>query len=211
MLAAAAVIGDTVARGRVEATVEQRVADAAPGTQGVAVTIPGTPFLTQALGGQLGTVQVRADRLVADGPAGPVPITDLRVTLHDVTVSEPYTAGSLLGTGDVATADLGAQLGEGLELGVVDGVLTVTLTGIPLAAGMEATALGDAISLDVTQLWLADVPVAPEDLPFGIGAELQDLVVPLDLPLGLTLREVQVLESGVRVTVAGTDVALTVP
>ncbi len=203
VLAVAAVAADVLLRAHAESVVERDLRSQITGLHGTDVTIAGTPFTTQLLAGSFERVDVTATSLLVDG----LELDDVQAVLTDVD-TEAGTAGTLDLTAVLHPQALTATSGGDLTYEIVDGELVATLTTAPLAASMVPTARGDAIELDVTRLMLADVAVAPEDLPLGLGDAFEDLMVPIELHPGLSLDEVRVDGDHLVVTISGTDVAM---
>ncbi|MCV2392722.1 DUF2993 domain-containing protein [Actinotalea sp. M2MS4P-6] len=203
VLGAAVVAGDVLLRAHAESVVAQGLRDRLSGLHGVDVSIEGTPFFTQLLAKQFSTVDVTATSMMAGG----LELDDVHAVLTGVG-TEGGTVGTLAMTATVTPGALDATSGGTLTYTVENGELVATLTSAPLAASMVPHVNGDAIDLEVTELQLAGVGVAPEDLPLGLGAVFENLSVAVELPTGMHLDEVTVGADALEVSVSGTDLVL---
>lgn len=222
-------VGGAVAADRIAANVTaDRLAEAiAAETAGrdVVVAAPAFPFLTQLAARELDTVDLTASSLTADG------LTVLDVTARAGAVDlTDRTAGTVTATGLLPTATVqtlvdravGSALGNEeevstltIEVGEQAVTASMELLGlVTLAVDLEPAAQGRSIGLTVTRMSLGGVATAPGDLPFGLGdlvtEWLDGLAVDLDgeLPPGLNLDDIELVDGGARVSISGTDVAL---
>ncbi len=209
LVAAGALVVDTVARGeaedRVAAAVTQRLdVDGTPD-----VRIEGFPFLTQLLGRSLRDVDATASGVTLDG----IDLTDVDVRAADVSLEQPYRVGDVRVEATVPTASVQRLVQERVALDVtVDGdVLRATgeLLGVPLAVGLVPRVAAGRLLVDVQDVELGAATLRLDELPGGIADELTGLEVPLGgLPAGVVLTDARVVPDGVRVVAVGTDVVL---
>ena len=201
-----AVVADGAVRTRTEATLARTVAAELPGTD-PAVSIGGTPFLTQVLAGRLDHVEVTAPEATLDG----LVLQDVVVQLDGVSTAQPTTAEHVTLTATLQPAALQAVLRLDAELSIDGGdlVATLELLGLPIDVALEPRAAGRSITVDVVSLSLGGAQVDVEDLPPALADQLTGLSVPVEsLPDGIELTEVAVVPDGVRAVAVGTDVVL---
>ncbi|MDT0166950.1 DUF2993 domain-containing protein [Actinotalea sp. AC32] len=207
VLVGGAVVADGVARDRTEERLASELRRQIPGLDTEPdVAIGGVPFLTQLVGGELDTVRVTAPSAVLEG----LPLHDVDVHLTGVSTDEPTTAreatmSALARTEDLSEVlDLGSDLRvEGEHLVASFEVLTATVDVV-----LAPTAAGREIAVDVVELRALGGSVDPDDVP-GLGDRFDALTVPVDqLPEGLELTRLTVVEEGVRIEAGGSDVVL---
>lgn len=203
VLIVVAITADVVSRARTESIIAAELRSSASAMSGVDVSIAGAAFLPQLFAGHFDQVTATADTLLVDG----LELDDVHATLTDVSADDG-TAGSILFTAQLTPAALTATVAPDLTYTIEDGALVATLASAPLAASLVPQANGAVIDLRVTELSLAGIVVAPEDLPLGLGAVFDDLAVDVDLPAGIRLDDVTVGSEALEVTVSGTDVLL---
>lgn len=209
VLAGGAYLADSLMRDRAEERVAAEVEQAIPGVeQPPEVTIEGFPFLTQVAAGELSSVRLAAPSATVDG----LRLEDVVVRLHGVGTTSPYTAETAeltaLVTPDAAEAVLGLA---GLDLGVRDGQLiaTTSVLGLPLDVAMSARAEGHEVIVDVEAFVLGGFRVDSSELPADLTAQLQGLRIAITgLPTTMELTGVTVVDDGLRLEAAGTDLAL---
>lgn len=210
LLVGAAAVADAWARSRVEARIADEVSAQVPGLAGVGATVHGTPVLTQLAARRLADVTLVADSAQLDVVA----LEDVHVRATGVGTEAPATAEHVEATALLPLAQVAELVQESLDADVVvDGdAMVLELRTFPVTARVVPSAAGDAIALDVTEVGVAGVTAAPEDLPLGLGDGLEGLAVPVSgLPQGISVTDVAVVPEGLRLTAAGDDVALTVP
>ncbi|MDO8122215.1 DUF2993 domain-containing protein [Isoptericola sp. b490] len=206
LLGAAAAAGDLVLRHRTEAIIENELV--AIGMQNPRVSVGGPVVTPQVLRGRFDTLTVMADALLADG----VELDRLHATLTDVTAGDHPRAGALSGTAEMTPAAMTAALGQELDVSIEGGALVATLRAAPLSATVVPHLRGDRVDLEVTQLTLAGVSVAPADLPLGLGDAFENMSVPISgLPDGVVLDAVHVGPQALELSFKGTDVPLEKP
>lgn len=207
ILAGGAVAADAIARDRVEDRIAEEVAlelgiDSLPG-----VTVAGTAFLPQVVGGSIGHVRVEADAATLDS----LPMVDLVLELEDVSASEPYIAGIASFTGVVPLEAVRELNDAELDIAIEDGIVVVSaeLLGFPVEAVVTPVADGRDVVARVDSLRLAGVEVELTELSESLATELTEVRVPIDgLPEGMELTEVTVIDEGFHVSARGTGIAL---
>ena len=190
------------------------------------VTIAGVPFLTQVAAGDYQEVRIEVPDLTApDGNGGEVSMPLLDIRAKDVraplntlrTGTGDVVAGSVSGTGTVDYAQIASRIQQkGLKLAESDGKLIATVPFTALGQTVDVRGAADlAVKDGVVQVRFSEVS-APglaanpfvEGLIRQLAANLGfDLQVP-PLPLSLTVRDVQVLPEGLKVTAGAENVNL---
>jgi hypothetical protein len=202
-----AVVVDSVLRGQAEDRIAAEVT-AIPGvTTTPDVSIGGFPFLTQLAGGSLDTVRLGAAEATIDG----LRMDHLVLELSDVLTQPPYTAARAVLTARTTPDAVEDVLAVDLDLAVRDGklVAVTTVLGLPLDVVLEPRAQGREVLVDVTEFVLAGVGVSADELPAELTASLQGLRFAIDdLPAGMTLTDVSVLDDGLLLRAEGTDLDL---
>ena len=207
VLVGGAVLADAVTRARVE---ERIAAEAVAGfglSQRTRVEIAGTVFLPQVLAGSLQRVDVAA----AEAVVGAVPMTDVAVSLRELSPSEPYTAGAVDFEGFVPLTAAQALAPEGVEVSLEDGRVVVSAQVLGLALKTVGTPVAESreVVARVESLRLGGVEVTLEDLPGAVAEAVREVRIPVDgLPQGMALTGVRVEAEGFRVTATGVDVVL---
>lgn len=209
VIAGGAYLADTVLRGEAEDRVGAEVQQAIPGVeQAPDVTIEGFPFLTQVAAGELESVRLTAPAATVEG----LRLEDVVVRLHGVGTEAPYTARTAEMTALVTPEAAEDALGlADLDLEVRDGELlaTASVLGLPLDVAMTATAAGHEIVVDVEAFLLGGFRVESTELPADLTAQLQGLRFAISgLPTGMGLTGVTVVEDGLELSAAGTDLTL---
>lgn len=217
VLAGLAVVADRVIVGQVEQGVTDSI-ETSIDADAVTTSIEGFPFLTQIVGGEIRRIDLTAASAVLED----VPFSDVDAVVTDL----PFdlgtralgNAGTVTASGTLSTAALQTLLereltdlpdvtlaaNEGTVVASTDlvGGLTLDVTLLPRAADGQ-------IAVDVGTLTVAGFDVPVTDLPAGLAARLTDLRIDVPgLPPGLEISGLDVIDAGVRVTVAGTDVDL---
>jgi hypothetical protein len=197
-----------------EAQLEEEISTSVPELSGdIEVEIGGFLFLPQVLTGRLEDVRFTS----ASATYQDMTFQDVDVRLLGVSTSEPRTVDDLDLRMTLPVETLQAALAssedvpEGVGIDVVDGELVATadLFGLPITVGLEPVANGNSISVTPTSFSIAGATVSAEDIPGNLLGDLGGMDVPLDqLPEGIELTEVTVLDGGVQVSITGTDLAL---
>ncbi|GMA32779.1 LmeA family phospholipid-binding protein [Litorihabitans aurantiacus] len=217
ILAGLAVAADRIVVGQVEQQVATGLEDGLAATN-VTAEVDGVPFLTQLVAGEITRVDITADSAVLED----IPFTDVDAVVgaiaFDLGTREIGRAGDLTASGTLATADLQNLLERELTdldvtLATRDGAVvaaTEVVGGLTLEARLTPRAADGSIAVDVETVTIADLEVSVDDLPNALAQRLTDLRVDVPgLPDGLGITNLDVIDAGVRVTVAGTDVDLT--
>ncbi len=207
--AGGAYLADTLLRQQAEERVAAEVQQAIPGVeQAPQVTIEGFPFLTQVAAGELESVRLTAPAATVEG----LRLEDVVVRLHGVGTESPYTARTAEMTALVTPEAAEAALGlADLDLEVRDGELlaTASVLGLPLDVAMTATAEDHDIVVDVVAFLLGGFRVESTELPADLTAQLQDLRFRISgLPADMSLTGVTVVDGGMEVAAAGTNLTL---
>lgn len=192
------------------------------GTESATVDIHGFPFLTQVLSRDLDRVDIELTGMTAAAAGRQIPVTRLEATLSDVHLGEGYssaTAERAEGTADISYADLNKIAPKGVEVSYagkeraarnqVKITASIDVMGRTLeipAAIYSTVRIGedDRVRLQADKVPGTSIPGAAEQVrqhvDFGTSVR--------GLPSGLTLQKADVTKTGVRFTVAGTDVPL---
>jgi hypothetical protein len=169
------------------------------------VTITGMPFLTQLLGGEFHKVRVSGTSVLVDG----LELDHVRATLIGLDAKAPARVATATATAEVTPAALTAALGADMDFSIADGALVATLRSAPLSASVVPHVSGDRVDLEVKDLALSGVAVAPQDLPLGLGDAFEGLSLEVTgLPEGMHLDGLTVGATALDVSLSGTDVAL---
>lgn len=210
LLGGAAVV-DAVMRDRTEERLATNLESEIPGLEGPPdVVIGGWPYLTQVLDGELGDVHVSA----AEATLQDLPLERIRVQLHGVSTEEPYRAREAEMTAFVPLEAVQSLPGLDGDLSIEEGqmIAAVPVLGLTLEVAFTPRADGRAVAIDVDSLRMGGATVTADDLPVGLGDQLQGLAFPLtDLPEGVELTDLVVVHDGAEVTAVGTDMLLEVP
>nr|WP_309238608.1 DUF2993 domain-containing protein [Actinoplanes aureus] len=191
------------------------------------VTIAGVPFLTQVLAGEYQEIRIGLPDFAAPTGTGEtvrMPLLDIRA--QDVNApldtlrsgQGDVVAGTVTGVGTVDYAQLAELVGpDGVKLAEKDGKLVgsapLTIPGqkpIEVAGTAELTVDGEVVRVRFSDVTAPDLPDSPliQNLVARFAESLAfDFAVP-ELPMNLTLREVQALPEGLRVTAGAQNVNL---
>ncbi|WP_055524976.1 DUF2993 domain-containing protein [Streptomyces graminilatus] len=216
---------------------EDEVADRLRSSEGLTTTpdvsIDGFPFLTQVADGQLDDVKVGIkDYEAATGTSNQkIRIDNLSARMHDVRFTGDYssaTAATATGSATITYAEL-LKAAKSAEPGPAQVVPGVTATVVSLSdggngkikVGIEATVLGRKLPQPVSVLSTVTVDgdtvkVKADSLP-NLGIRFADgrmrAVTDFQqriegLPGGIKLDSVQAVQTGVDITVQGSNVSL---
>lgn len=207
---------DRYVHARTEEDLERELTASFPEVAGdVDVRIGGLLFLPQVLAGTLDDVRLTADGATYDG----VTMTDVVVVARGLSTTEPYTArtAELTATAPVGTLQLALEssdLPDGVTVDVRDGRLLAraSLLGLPIEVTLDPRPRPRAIGLELTTFSIAGATVEAADLPAPLLDALGDAEIPLEqLPQGMELTAIDVVDGGVRLSVSGMDVVLEQP
>jgi LmeA-like phospholipid-binding len=159
-----------------------------------------------------GSARLTAAAVTLDG----VELQDVTARAEDVTTGEPLRARTARLSGTLTTATLQEMLvartgRDDVRLGVDDGLVTATtrVLGQDVTAELAPRPDGRTVAGEVVRARVAGLTLDVEDLPRRVRERLADLSVPVDgLPAGVELTDVIVVDDGVRITAAGSDVSL---
>lgn len=210
LVALGAVAGDRYLLARAEQEIATRVGAVLHTTGKPDVTIRGFPFLPQVLNGEIRDADAHAAHAVVEG----VRLDDVDVAARDITLGDPVRVGELDLSATMADAALEQLLHEqvpGPALRVAttpDGVVLATeLLGLPLTVTAVPTVTDGALVIGLDALTLAGAEVDARALPAFLEADALTVELPALSP-GLDLVGVEPRTGGVRLLVAGKDVAL---
>lgn len=212
-IGAGVVAADGLVRARVETEIGRRLgAELLGGGAPPDVTIGGGPFLPQVARGSLHDVRLAAPAARLGG----LDLEDVHATLGDVQAREPYRAGTFDLTAfaplsSVAAAAKDAGAGD-LDLTTRDGrlVMTVRVLGAAVDLTLAPRAEDAAVVVAIESLTAGGVTLDTSSLPGAVADRVSAIRVPVDgLPDGARLTGVRVVDGGLDLTAAGTDVALT--
>jgi LmeA-like phospholipid-binding len=179
------------------------------------VTIGGFPFLTQVASKDFSQVNIS----VADLTEGPVTITSVKATAHGIRLKSfafnSGTVSSLSGTAFVSFASLGNALAT--QVGPLGSLLHGAGLNLSRAGPREVKANLNLVLASGSATWRVsrlsgnklDVRlVRSSGLPASLLSSIQDVALKIPkLPLGLTVRSVNVTPQGVTGRVLGHDVS----
>ncbi len=177
----------------------------------IAVDVPERPVLPQLIRGELTDVRVQADTARIRG----IDIVDLRAQATGVRIRGERGADDVTVTGTLPSGTLQALLAErtgwDLDLAEQDGqlVLSGEALGVPVTASLQVGAVDGALSATITQATLGGFTIDALQLPLGLNDQLGDLAGITDqLAAQATITDAQVVDGGLRVTLALHDVLL---
>ncbi|MBT2208151.1 MULTISPECIES: DUF2993 domain-containing protein [Actinomadura] len=184
------------------------------------VTIHGIPFLTQAIGGDYGHIDVKIGVWTSEG----VTVNDVKVDMRDVKAPLPDVLSG--GTANVVAGKATASAvvpyeavqkqaprqvksikpkGDDLEL-----EMTGTMSGIPVAGTAVVSAKPTAKGIAVTPVSFTSR--AGAQVPMALVRGPLTWVVPIpELPVGSRISKLEPTEAGLRVEATATDVRLNDP
>lgn len=224
LLAALLVLGDSLGRRWTEGMIAERVRDELGLSAAPAVTVEGTPFLTQVAAQRLDAVHVVSAETTVAVAGRPVTLRGVDLWLRGVTERDNFaqiTVADLAGRGQLGWTSVAQVIGTEITWSGKDDQgrgrialrhnlefqglsVPITLTGRPV------------INAATHQLSFAEPTVAISGitLPADLVADLLTRnLKPIDLPLppGLAVTEVTAEEAGLTVVLTGTDVVFTAP
>lgn len=211
VLVGGAAVVDEVMRDRTEDRLAANLQSEVPGLDTLPeVEIAGWPFLTQVLAGELDDVQVSAPEATFEE----VSLEQVEVQLYGVSTEEPHRARDAEITAFVPLESIQSIPALPGDLDIEEGMMVaaVPVLGQTLEVTFVPRADGRALAIDVDELRMGGAAVSRDDLPGGLGDQLQGLAFPLDgLPEGVRLTDLVVVENGADITAVGTDLLLEVP
>lgn len=216
LLAALVVVADIGARSFAQSTLSERLAQQMDMSEEPDVSIEGWAFLPQVLSGTYTEVNIDAASATMSG----VTVEQVEATASDVEaplsdlMNEPdVVAGQVDGSFVVPYTYFNPYLPEGMTIGTeegdarISGELALTELGrsIPVSSGVEFTVDGDVLTVTPVDIQIGD-------LPLDLGDQVADALgfsaqVP-ELPLGLSVTEMEATSSGLRITGTGSDIPL---
>jgi hypothetical protein len=207
--------GDRYAEARAEEYASGVVSDSIATTSSPVVDIKGFPFLTQLMTGTLYEVTATAAGATLEG----IPVTDVAVDATQVDVRPPAgqqpKAGRVTIVATIPTASLEKVVkdrsGLTVQLAVEGSAVKAagTVLGLPLTLDLAPRVEGGKLLVDAQGLTLGGRDVNAQSLPSSIRGRVSGIEIPVEgLPPGLALSQAQVVPSGLRITAAGTNVAV---
>ncbi|AFR08415.1 DUF2993 domain-containing protein [Nocardiopsis alba] len=216
LLAALVVVADIGARSFAQSTLSERLAQQMDMSEEPDVSIEGWAFLPQVLSGTYTEVNIDAASATMSG----VTVEQVEATASDVEaplsdlMNEPdVVAGQVDGSFVVPYTYFNPYLPEGMTISTeegdarISGELALTELGrsIPVSSGVEFTVDGDVLTVTPVDIQIGDLPIDLGDqVADALGFSAQ---VP-ELPLGLSVTEMEATSSGLRITGTGSDIPL---
>ncbi|MFC9939644.1 LmeA family phospholipid-binding protein [Nocardiopsis alba] len=216
LLAALVVVADIGARSFAQSTLSERLAQQMDMSEEPDISIEGWAFLPQVLSGTYTEVNIDAASATMSG----VTVEQVEATASDVEaplsdlMNEPdVVAGQVDGSFVVPYTYFNPYLPEGMTIGTeegdarISGELALTELGrsIPVSSGVEFTVDGDVLTVTPVDIQIGDLPIDLGDqVADALGFSAQ---VP-ELPLGLSVTEMEATSSGLRITGTGSDIPL---
>lgn len=214
--AAAVLVGDQVARDRVESAVAVRLQPELGTPEPPTVDVGESAFVPQVVAGEIDSVRVRADG-VGTTTQQPLTVRHLDLTFRQVRSADRFataTAGSAEGRADLDLSALSALLGSDVVYAGNGRVSFTTMTTV-LGSSLQVEVSGRP-QLDVgpQTVTLADAQARVADLQLPDSATevlMRRLVQPVPIsgiPLGLQVTSIAIDEGGVHLGLAGQDIPL---
>ncbi|MBR8744534.1 DUF2993 domain-containing protein [Nocardiopsis sp. MG754419] len=216
LLAALVVVADIGARSFAQNTLAERLTQQMEMSEEPDVSIEGWAFLPQVLSGTYTEVNINADSATMSG----VTVDQIEATASDVEaplsdlMSQPtVVAGEVDGSFVVPYSYFNPYLPEGMTISTEDGEprisgeLALPERGVStsVSSGGEFTVDGDVLSVTPVDIQIGDLPIDVSDQVSGMltfSAQVPEL------PLGLTVTDMEATSNGLRITGTGTDVPL---
>lgn len=207
LLVAADRIGVAVAESKAASLLEQSEnLDGKPD-----VDITGFPFLTQVVSGNYPQINVTADRITLVEGSLRVPVRDMHVALHDVTVPHDFSGADVARATATARLDL-TDLSTLLRLplkylgnGLLGAEQTVAGQTVSLQFGVKRR--GDSIAFTDAKATVAGREVPLTGLTDAVNAALGTVVDFSDLPFRVRLEAASVGPKGIDLALSGRDLS----
>lgn len=209
------IAADRGAKYAAESAVSKQLASSYDLNPAPTVTVNGIPFLTQAISGTYGQIDVQMAEVSRDD----VFVQDVTAHLYDVNAplsdvlsgARNITAARAEGTATLPYDVLKKRLPEGFTLKADGSALEVS--GKARAMGLSVPVKAQ-VKLSVGQRGVvakpSNITVAGGRVPGSVVANQIGFTIPVrDLPMHLTIRSVQVTQKGLTVTADATDVKFT--
>ena len=181
------------------------------------VSVHGFPFLTQVVSGHYNQIDVSTGQLTTQGVTVDhlvAKLTGVRAPMSDLMGhgSATISAAHVSGTATVPFASVRRRLPAGVQLSQDGSALrlagTVRYLGlsVPVTADAALSPSGAGIAVTPTRITVANGSSVLSSL---ISGQFRFVVPVTGLPLHLAIKSVSVVQGGVRVTAAATNVAFT--
>ncbi|MFJ9248413.1 DUF2993 domain-containing protein [Streptomyces sp. NPDC101776] len=203
-------IADHFARSRVESRTAEAFQEGMQTPSAPEVRVRGFPVLTQLMSGTLRHVDITAHDIPASDAGGPLPVTELSLSLAELRKSDDDTealarsaeATALLSYPDVSDA-LGLEISRGTRPDQVR-------ASIPLPTGDAVTVTATVSVLSGNRIAFKDFQVTGGPLPevgrAALGQVFERPIRLRNIPQGLRLRSVTTTESGLVAQLTGESV-----
>lgn len=216
LLAALVVVADIGARSFAQNTLSQRLAEQMEMSEEPDVAIEGWAFLPQVLSGDYTEVNINADSAtMSDVTVEQVEATasNVEAPLSDLMDQPTVVAGQVDGSFVVPYSYFNPYLPEGMTISTegdvprISGELALPELGLStsVSSAGEFTVDGDVLSVTPEDIEVGDLPIDVDDQVAGMltfSAQVPEL------PLGLTVTDVEATSSGLLITGNGSDVPL---
>ncbi len=181
------------------------------------VSVKGFPFLTQLASGNYHDIQVSVGQLTTSGVTVDdlvAQLTGVHAPVSDLTggKSSDITAAGVTGTATVPFSSVRHRLPAGVTLSQAGSAVKLSGTvrylglSLPVSADAVLSPSGSGIAVTPTKITVAHGTSALSSL---IAGQFRFVVPVTGLPLHLVVKSVSVVNGGVRVSAAATNVAFT--
>ncbi|MFG3254364.1 DUF2993 domain-containing protein [Streptomyces sp. NPDC048172] len=193
-----------------------------PSDGDASVSIDGFPFLTQVASKDLDSVEAELSGITAEAGGRQVTLTEVKLSGSDVHLSDGYSsavASKATGTVHISYADLSRAADEGVRVGYggkdksgrgqvkVTAAVTVPMVGKTLERSVYSSVTvegGDTVRLHADKVPGSRIPGVEDAIRKKIDFDRKIS----QLPDGLKLKKVVTTETGIDVSISGTDVNL---
>ena len=215
LLAALVVVADIGARSFAQNTLSERLSEQMEMFEEPDVAIEGWAFLPQVLSGDYTEVNINADSAtMSDVTVEQVEATasNVEAPLSDLMDQPTVVAGQVDGSFVVPYSYFNPYLPEGMTISTegdvprISGELALPELGLStsVSSAGEFTVDGDVLSVTPEDIEVGDLPIDVDQIAAMLTFSAQ---VP-ELPLGLTVTDVEATSSGLLITGNGSDVPL---
>ena len=216
LLAALVVVADIGARSFAQNTLSERLAQQMEMSEEPDVAIKGWAFLPQVLSGTYTEVDINADSAtMSEVTVEQIEATasDVEAPLSDLMDQPSVVAGQVDGSFVVPYSYFNPYLPEGMTIGTENGEPRISgELALPELGLSTSVSSGGEFTVEDGMLSVTPVDIEVGDLPINVDDQVASMLtfgaqVP-DLPLGLTITDMEPTSSGLRITGAGTDIPL---